>query len=188
MLEATSSMLGDHFRLFVNTTCSAFKTVESSAEYGAQVTRVSKAKKKKDVATPTVPPVGEVQNAVPTSARDELPPTQTMQAEAMQVDSDGERLAGSAQADGPLRPVPTQADRLGKRGQSSTQTKARSKNPTHQPADHTPIDPPQSSSPRGKGRQVKTFNINTYKFHALADYPAAIRRFGTTDSYSTERV
>lgn len=31
----------------------------------------------------------------------------------------------------------------------------------------------------------KTLNLNTYKFHALADYAATIRLFGTTDSYST---
>lgn len=31
----------------------------------------------------------------------------------------------------------------------------------------------------------KTLNLNTYKFHALGDYVATIRLFGTTDSYST---
>jgi hypothetical protein len=30
-----------------------------------------------------------------------------------------------------------------------------------------------------------TFNINTYKFHALGDYETMIHRFGTTDSYTT---
>ncbi|KAG1832579.1 hypothetical protein DFJ58DRAFT_671076, partial [Suillus subalutaceus] len=32
----------------------------------------------------------------------------------------------------------------------------------------------------------KTFNLQTYKLHALGDYSTAIRNFGTTDSYSTE--
>ena len=31
----------------------------------------------------------------------------------------------------------------------------------------------------------KILNLNTYKFHALADYVGTIRLFGTTDSYST---
>jgi hypothetical protein len=39
-----------------------------------------------------------------------------------------------------------------------------------------------------KQRRVKTFNLSTYKVHALADYPNTIRRFGTTDSYSTQPV
>ncbi|KAJ3530305.1 hypothetical protein NMY22_g8628 [Coprinellus aureogranulatus] len=36
------------------------------------------------------------------------------------------------------------------------------------------------------GRQPRTWNINTPKFHALGDVVAFIRRFGTTDSYSTQ--
>ncbi|KAK0439080.1 uncharacterized protein EV420DRAFT_1735640 [Desarmillaria tabescens] len=32
----------------------------------------------------------------------------------------------------------------------------------------------------------RRFNLNTYKFHSFGDYPRAIRRYGTTDSYSTQ--
>ena len=42
---------------------------------------------------------------------------------------------------------------------------------------------PQKS---GSGRQPKQFNLKTYKYHALGDYCNTIRRFGTTDSYSTQ--
>jgi hypothetical protein len=38
------------------------------------------------------------------------------------------------------------------------------------------------------GRMPKTFNLQTYKIHALGDYVEAIKTFGTTDSYSTEVV
>jgi hypothetical protein len=34
----------------------------------------------------------------------------------------------------------------------------------------------------------KTFNMCTYKLHALGDYVAAIARYGTTDNYSTQVV
>lgn len=34
----------------------------------------------------------------------------------------------------------------------------------------------------------KTFSLSTYKYHAMGDYPAMIRAFGTTDSYSTQSV
>jgi hypothetical protein len=37
-------------------------------------------------------------------------------------------------------------------------------------------------------RQPKQLNLKTYKYHALGDYTHAIRRFGTTDSYSSQRV
>jgi hypothetical protein len=40
----------------------------------------------------------------------------------------------------------------------------------------------------GKKKKKKAFNIQTYKCHALGDYVETIRKFGTTDSYSTEPV
>ncbi|KAJ7076247.1 hypothetical protein B0H15DRAFT_790815 [Mycena belliarum] len=36
------------------------------------------------------------------------------------------------------------------------------------------------------GKRSVVFSLNTYKHHALGDYVATIRRFGTTDSYSTQ--
>ena len=47
--------------------------------------------------------------------------------------------------------------------------------------------PSKANTCRGGSRssKKKTLNLNTYKFHALADYVATIRLFGTTDSYST---
>ncbi|KAI0046222.1 hypothetical protein FA95DRAFT_1607083 [Auriscalpium vulgare] len=39
---------------------------------------------------------------------------------------------------------------------------------------------------RQKGKRMKKFSLNTYKLHAVPDYPPAIMRVGTTDSYSTQ--
>lgn len=36
--------------------------------------------------------------------------------------------------------------------------------------------------------RIKAFNLLTYKLHALGDYTASIRLFGTTDSYTTQIV
>jgi len=45
------------------------------------------------------------------------------------------------------------------------------------------------SAPAGSGgAKVKGFNLNTYKLHALGDYPQTIRQRGTTDNYTTGRV
>lgn len=43
---------------------------------------------------------------------------------------------------------------------------------------------PQRASVKA-GRRRKTLNINTYKYHSYGDYARTIRRYGTTDSYST---
>lgn len=45
-----------------------------------------------------------------------------------------------------------------------------------------------ASPPSAGGKKPKTFNLFTYKFHALGDYVSSIRWFGTTDSYSTQTV
>lgn len=37
-------------------------------------------------------------------------------------------------------------------------------------------------------RRPKVLNLSTYKLHALGDYAAQIRLYGTTDSYSTQLV
>ena len=39
-----------------------------------------------------------------------------------------------------------------------------------------------------KDPRQKMFNLDTYKYHSLGDYTSTIRRFGTTDSYSTTTV
>ena len=38
------------------------------------------------------------------------------------------------------------------------------------------------------GARPKVFNLNTYKLHALGDYPQAIRERGTTDNYTSQWV
>jgi hypothetical protein len=40
----------------------------------------------------------------------------------------------------------------------------------------------------GGRRKSKKFNMNTYKFHAMADYAHSIRLFGTTDSFTSQIV
>lgn len=51
----------------------------------------------------------------------------------------------------------------------------------------TQEDPTKRTSAVG-GPRRKTFNLQIYKYHSLGDYSKTIRRFGTTDSYSTEPV
>jgi hypothetical protein len=47
---------------------------------------------------------------------------------------------------------------------------------------------PGSAGSAQNTRLSKQFSLQTYKLHSLGDYAATIRMFGTTDSYSTERV
>lgn len=45
-----------------------------------------------------------------------------------------------------------------------------------------------AGTPAVVSRKPKTFNLNTYKNHALGDYANTIRKYGTSDLYSTELV
>jgi hypothetical protein len=47
---------------------------------------------------------------------------------------------------------------------------------------------PSKPKPSDGEHLKKVFNLQTYKYHALDDYVGTIRRFGTTDSYSTSIV
>jgi hypothetical protein len=48
--------------------------------------------------------------------------------------------------------------------------------------------PSTGASNAATTRKRKDWNISTYKYHSLGDYPAVIPRMGTTDSYSTQLV
>lgn len=44
------------------------------------------------------------------------------------------------------------------------------------------------TSKGSKPWMVRSFNLTTYKFHALGDYVDAIRMFGTSDGFTTQTV
>ena len=50
------------------------------------------------------------------------------------------------------------------------------------------IPPGSSTTSATSAAQPKSFNLATYKLHALGDYVHSIRLFGTTDSYTTQLV
>lgn len=55
-------------------------------------------------------------------------------------------------------------------------------------AQKTPSQPDAVPSQKPTGAKPKLLNLATYKVHALGDYPSTIRKFGTTDSYTSQVV
>ncbi|KAF7371414.1 hypothetical protein MSAN_00778200 [Mycena sanguinolenta] len=53
------------------------------------------------------------------------------------------------------------------------------------PAAPTPLPVPAQAVPP-KSKKEKTFNLNTYKWHAMGNYAPTIQLFGPSDSYSTQ--
>jgi hypothetical protein len=62
------------------------------------------------------------------------------------------------------------------------------KGTTHQQGSRSTATEPPLPSSSSTSSKKKHINLLTYKLHALGDYVAQIARFGTTDSYSTQRV
>ncbi|KAH7917018.1 hypothetical protein BV22DRAFT_1027095 [Leucogyrophana mollusca] len=46
----------------------------------------------------------------------------------------------------------------------------------------------ETTAPTEPSSKIRGFNMNTYKFHAIADYARTIIEFGSTDSYTTQIV
>jgi hypothetical protein len=60
---------------------------------------------------------------------------------------------------------------------------------SHRDAARTAKNGADKGDPNSKKKSSEqTFSLETYKLHALGHYPAMIRQFGTTDSYSTQTV
>jgi hypothetical protein len=45
-----------------------------------------------------------------------------------------------------------------------------------------------STGPLPTDKKMKKLNLSTYKLHAMGDYVSTIRRYGTSDSFSTQAV
>ncbi|VDC05049.1 unnamed protein product [Peniophora sp. CBMAI 1063] len=73
----------------------------------------------------------------------------------------------------PTKELPREAELRGKRRSKKARRSSK-------PASAPPAGPPPAA-------KAKTFNLLTYKLHALGDYVRTILWFGTTDSYSTQR-
>ncbi len=71
---------------------------------------------------------------------------------------------------------------LPKEEAARTRRQARKKTAT------TPGATASSKQSEARGPKKKVFNMMTYKLHSMGDYVRSIRRFGTTDSYSTQPV
>ncbi|TFK28673.1 hypothetical protein FA15DRAFT_570177, partial [Coprinopsis marcescibilis] len=56
----------------------------------------------------------------------------------------------------------------------------------HNPAQDQRTPDETSTTTNGKSRRPKTLNISTYKYHALGHYASNIKRYGTTDSFTSE--
>ncbi|KAH6866008.1 hypothetical protein BKA70DRAFT_1455022 [Coprinopsis sp. MPI-PUGE-AT-0042] len=157
LLETTTSELAGHIRTFMDTTCQVFETVETTKEYATRLKRSVKKKQKEGSD-------GPVSDQSANHLATQVPvrhgsASDDLSAHHTKMDPGSSALASTECSEPPAQPPPS-------------------------------LDSGSSVAPSTvsrKGRLRKSLNLQTYKYHALRDYAEHIRRFGMTDSYSSER-
>jgi len=157
-LDELTCVFGDKLRGFAKKTCSAYETRELKKEADARNRRYTKRKSK---------------------AKDKI---------------EGSHSA-NAQAEAALPMLPAEIgdaqDRRGEQaGKDAGSVSGARTDPAVLARADCPAKPNANANPTIKagGRKMKQLNLNTYKYHAMGDVVRTIRRYGTTDSYSTEPV
>ena len=91
--------------------------------------------------------------------------------------------------------LPKEAEARARRETRQQKSKQTSKDVSRATMEASSEAPPEGASQplsstvsAPKGKKAKTLNLFVYKIHALGDYAATIRLFGTTDSYSSQIV
>jgi hypothetical protein len=168
VLDQTTIQLGAKFREFRDVTCAKFKTKELKREADARNRRAasSRAKAERRNQTSTLTCSATTTSCLSTATE----PQATSFSTGGETQSQATNHAHPPQPCAPSPPIVTP--------------------PNHNPPGllSNPVQTCSSPAKSATGRRFKKFNLNTYKHHALGDYVETIRRFGTTDSYSTEPV
>lgn len=183
LMDEGTTFLGEKFRDFQLVTCSNFKTKELEREATARKRRAAKAKAStKNQTTPA--------NALSASV--------PLQGCAMQptVSTHPEPESFAAASSWPGMVI-GRSDGAGTRVEPSSPAQSLcnttvnpSRAESHTSSSHWKQprrEPSKHRSDTATRREVR-FNLLTYKHHALGDYVRTIKRYGTTDSYSTEPV
>src|ERR1700722_11481806 len=173
VMDSVTRLLGERLRDFKDKTCSAFETRELKREYNARIRRQAKSTAAKR--PPRDVPFEAHNPTTATSSGSEIvnPPNMTIPSQA--VNSQYTTVQPSDPADPrsttakPSDAITTEGNRL-----RPSPPRVEANVPYEQPS--------------GGARRTKTLNLNTYKLHSLGDYTASIRKYGTSDSYTTEMV
>lgn len=93
----------------------------------------------------------------------------------------------NASSQTPVEATPEALSQATPETSSQTSAEATPETSSQAPAEESSQAPSPAVS-AAKGKRPKTLNLFVYKLHALGDYAATIRLFGTSDSYSTQIV
>jgi hypothetical protein len=181
ILDSVTTSLGKELRRFRDHTCSAYATRELEREYHARLRREAKSGGMKQ--SGNAGNIRIVANPVPSdvvtnSSQSNTHPSSAQNSGNTVAETPNRLGIGVANPTPPVTAANSvEPNAITNRSQLNI-TEVNAQNPS-------PIPVPNRPS---IGRRPKTFNLNTYKFHSVGDYVSTIRKYGTTDSYTTEIV
>ncbi|KAJ3515408.1 hypothetical protein NMY22_g14461 [Coprinellus aureogranulatus] len=197
VLDQWTTVLGEDSRKFVNSTCLKFPTKELQREYEARKRREarktagkSSSINSKGVLIPSVSGESAQSRTLGADRSQEKPRGQKRKQDASNSTRSHADTMANEQADSSMA---AGSDSGGQpEGKGHKRKKVVATPDLYAIPPTALISAPQSSGALGgvedeaQGRRDRTWNINTPKFHVLGDVAMYIRRFGTSDSYSTQ--
>ncbi|KAJ3512913.1 hypothetical protein NMY22_g15195 [Coprinellus aureogranulatus] len=181
ILDQWTPILGEDARSFVESTCAEYETRELKREYESRKRAQARRPKKGSGLTPrpSEAPVPIIVGTTPADA----PSSENA------ITAQGDTAAPSSETFDPvdrlyLNSSLSESKAAGKGRRSKAPAGPATAESTTQK--DVPGEAGEAGDGDGDGRKPRTWNINTPKFHALGDVAPYIRRFGTTDSYSTQ--
>lgn len=176
-MDKVTVALGKSLHDFQEKTCSAYDTKELRREAGARRKRQAQAAAMQNQSTATgivqAPLDSPANTGIINNEVGEQQPNYGTPVESLKPTLEEQQPNPSTPAE-PSKPAPAR----------KRKRPARSSKNTSEPSVSAGEIPTSTLSDRLK----KSLNLNTYKNHSLGDYTETIRRYGTTDSYSTESV
>jgi hypothetical protein len=158
-MDQLTRIFGSKLREFAKKTCSAYKTRELKKEVDARNRRHTKRSTKAKVK------FGGPHSATSGNAQTEMALLTLPAGVGDAQDQQEEQTSRSTGAASDTRTCPGPSRQTG-----------------------CTVKPNTEANSTVNGRKMKQLNLNTYKYHAMGDVVHTIRRYGTTDSYSTEPV
>jgi hypothetical protein len=202
LLETQTTILAARFERFIDTTCSFYDTKETNKEQRARLRRSAKNTRTRRQAS------GAVNRPGPSPQAELQPPPAVASGTAASATEPGTSSRAGPAPCIALAPGTAEANtEPGPPSQAEPEPPAppTALVPSLAELTNGPNLPPQAvleppappnaptlgfgtSVENHSGRLKKSLSIATYKYHALGDYANTIRQFGTTDSYTSERV
>lgn len=188
LLDAETTRLGEQLRHFKDKVCPVFETRELKREADHRKRKAAKQQSSMPIATAQGPePAATLPEPAVSAAGSRKRKVAKQKSSLSMVTAQGLEPT-PIQPELPVPEAGSGKQKAGKQNSPMSTATAQCLEPTTAQPESTTPEAGQLGATISDERAWKTFSLDTYKAHSLGDYVEAIKRYGTTDSFSTETV